>query len=248
MKRVLILSLLLTITLTSFSQGKEGEKSPTWFFLSAGGGFGNCMFFEKHFFEGIEVKAEALNPTYAFYGKFGVMFPFNMGLVYEYSNQIMTQSYDMVSNVPATLSEEYSEKIVVGTYGHAILLRAGAVESGYFEIGPRFTTISSPPAYRIGNQYADKYTSLEMGFGGPLYYHPAFDISLGVRLNYALTNIMVDNDYPYAGPLYNTSSYSDLYTTNPLTLQLRLEFHWRIGYFRKAKCDGHTEFLFFGKN
>jgi hypothetical protein len=235
------------LTYSSFAQ-KKGDKSPTWFFLSGGGGFGNAMFFEKHFFEGVEVKASALNPTYGFYGKFGVMFPFNMGLVYEFSSQTLTQSYDMVSNNPTTLSEEYTDKIVLGTTGHAILLRAGGVETGYFEIGPKFTTNSKTPDYRGGNMYAERYTTIELGFGGPLYYQEAFDISLGVRLNYALTNIMQDEHYPYAGPLYSTSAYTDLYTTNPLTLQLRLEFHWRIGYFKTAKCDGHTEFLFFGKN
>lgn len=249
MKFFLLLCLFLVVNAAAFSQYKD-EKSPTWFFLGAGGGLGNSMFFEKHFFEGVEITASAFNPSYSFYGKFGVMFPFNMGLVYEFSGQTLSQKYEVTSNNPLIPDNEknYTENIKLNTSGHTILLRGGSPSSGYVEVGPRFSTIGSHPAYQGGNAYISKYTTLEFGFGGPLFFKEAFDISLGIRLNYALTSIMQDDHYPYAGPKYSTSEYSDLYTTNPFTFNLRLEMHWRIGYFRKAKCDGHVEFLFFGKD
>ena len=244
MRYFLGICLFLSVNTAVFSQYSD-EKSPTWFYIGAGGGFGNSMFFEKHFFEGIEITASAFNPIYSYYGKFGVGFPFNMGLAYEYNGQTLSQKYEVTSNVIADTT--YKEKIDLKTSGHAILIRGGSPSSGYVEFGPRFSTITSHPAFTTGNKYNEKYISMEFGFGGPLYYHEAFDVSLGIRLNYALTNIMQDEHYPYAGPMYNTSSYEKVYPTNPFTFNLRLEMHWRIGYFRKAKCDGHVEFLFFGK-
>lgn len=246
MKYILFLFLIIVVRTTSYSQYND-EKSPTWFYMGAGGGFGNSMFFEKHFFEGVEITANAFNPSYSYYGKFGVGFPFNMGLVYEYSGQTLSQKYEVTSNVVPFKGENYTEQINLKTSGHTIMIRGGSPSSGYVEFGPRFSTVTSKPAFTGQNAYSEKYISGEFGFGGPLYYHEAFDISLGVRLNYALTNLMEDDHYPYAGPKYNTSGYSDLYTTNPFSFNLRLEMHWRIGYFRKAQCDGHIEFLMFGK-
>lgn len=246
MKRLLFLAVILLLGSSAFSQYKD-EKSPTWFYLGAGGGVGNSMFFEKHFFEGVEITASAFNPSYSYYGKFGVGFPFNMGLVYEFGFQTLSQKYEITSNVIPFKGDNYDETINLTTSGHTIMLRGGSPSSGYVEFGPRFATVKSHPTFTGQNAYNSKYTTIEFGFGGPLYFHEAFDISLGVRLNYAVTNLMMDNHYPYAGLKYSTSHYSDLYTTNPFSFNLRLEMHWRIGYFRQAKCDGHVEFLFFGK-
>ena len=246
MKHIIFLTAALFIATSVFSQYKD-EESPTWFYMGAGGGFGNSMFFEKYFFEGVDITASAFNPSYSYYGKFGVGFPFNMGLVYEFSYQLLSQKYEVTSNVLPTKGENYNESIKVGTTGHTIMIRGGSPSSGYIEFGPRFSTITSHPDYTGKNAFNSKYISAELGFGGPLYFHEAFDISLGVRLNYALTNFMVDHNYPYASAKYSTAHYTDLYNTNPFSFNLRLEMHWRIGYFRKAKCDGHVEFLFFGK-
>lgn len=246
MKLILVLTLTVLISFQAFSQKKSSRKNdhPTWFFLSVGGNGGASMFFEKHFFEGSEINAAALNPCYGFQGKFGIMFPFNMGLAYEYSGLTLNQKYEIKSNVIP--SENYTDDIKLGTNGHSILLRAGSLESGYLEIGPRFGTLADVPTFTGKNKYVQKYTSLEFGFGGPLYFHEAFDISLGIRLSYALTSIMEKDNYPYASPKYSTHTYTSTYTTNPFTAQVRLDFHWHIGYFRTAKCDGHTGFIFFG--
>jgi len=238
-KKILIFAFVLI-----FAQLKSQDsfkQDPTWFFASFGGGYGNTMFFEKHFFEGVIIDPEYLNGAYGYQGKFGVNFPFNMGLAFELGNSYISQTY----NIKNVLTNDYhKEKIGVNTSDKAIYIRGGSLTSGYLEFGPKFNTVKSAPAYNGFNKYSKTYTSFVFGFGGPLYFHNVFDVSLGLRLSYGLTNLMEKDNYPY-GPHNNSASYSSTFTTNVFEAQIRLDIHWHIGYFAKSKCGTRTNFLFF---
>ena len=237
MKKITILLALVLVFSTTWAQHRKKSKkkseteSATWFFLSANGGYGTDLYFNDNISNDKNVDIYNFNTSYSFFGKFGVNFPFGVGLAFEMGKVSFSQSFDIKQIDGSTLN--YVSK--VDAFEKTILLRHENISGGFIEIGPQFVDINSGDYYK-------KFTNLVFGFGAPLYSNNSFDINLGARFTYSLTDVM-NNSYPNnATPV--TPGYENYKPTAILSAQLMLGFNWHIGYFRKAKCDGHVEFIF----
>ncbi len=239
MKKILLVILVILIVNTVFAQrthhksnNKSTKETPTWFFLDLQGGFGVDEYFNTNINNDQNVEISYVNPTYSYAGKFGVNFSFGVGLAFEMGIANYSQSYDIKS---LTGGSTFTHTSAVSALEKTILLRHSTLGS-YIEAGPQFLSIKSGDYYK-------NFTNIVLGFGGPLVYKNSFDINLGLRLTYSLSDVM-NNNYPDNAGLKYPAIYSSYTPTSILSAQLTLGFNWHIGYFSQAKCDKHIEFLF----
>ncbi|MFH2096200.1 MAG: hypothetical protein ABIJ16_10885 [Bacteroidota bacterium] len=215
------------------NQKKKHDDAATWFFLSGGGTFGNGVLMNDHV-SNQDIGMGFFNPSFGGDICLGANFPFGAGIVAGLDFNTLTQSYEYNS---------VSTDINLGYSGKYILLRGISANGGYFEAGPRFCKVTNEPGYTQHNDYRNNFTSLILGFGGNVYWHQNFDISAGLRLGFNFNHMETDN-YPFGG-IFDTTTLSSYEKTSSFTAQLRIALSWHIGYFRKAQCDKHIEFLFF---
>ncbi len=118
----------------------------------------------------------------------------------------------------------------------------------YFEIGPKFTWVSSfeNNSVETTDYYVDKYPSAVLGFGWYVFGNKAFTGTLGLRFEYAFNDIInpdgKESGYPTAPFKLTEKSYSP---TNPLIAQISFEINWGLGYFAKTACGGRKHFFSF---
>ena len=241
--------LLLFICIISYiSIGFAQKKTPAWFNLAIRGGYGNCILINNNILDDSNIDIDYLSPSYLFAGRIGINFEQGFSIVVEVMSSSFGQKYYILSD-----SSNYTKKLTIKSFDKLLLLRAQGETGGYFEVGPKFSeitwvaetnTIPTDKTNTIEN-FSKNHFSLVLGIGGGIVYHQNFDINMGIRISYAITNIMADGDYPINDGIYDTSGYSSYSTTNPLTAQIILEFNWHVGYFTTAKCSGKTKFLLF---
>ena len=239
MRKVIFLIIAVIVTNAAWSQrkhhksnNKSANETPTWFFLDLQGGFGVDEYFNTNINNDQNVEISYVNPSFSYVGKFGVNFSFGVGLAFEMGISNFSQSYDIKPIVGGSTFTHTSE---VSALQKTILLRHSTLGS-YIEAGPQFLSIKS-------GDYYQNFTNIVLGFGGPLVYKNSFDINLGLRLTYSLSDVM-NNNYPDNAGLKYIPVYSSYTPTSILSAQLTLGVNWHIGYFSQAKCDKHIEFLF----
>lgn len=233
--------ILIIITFLTFSNlyaqhhksnNKSAKETPTWFFLDLQGGFGVDEYLNTNINNDENTQISYVNPAYHYSAKIGVNFGFGAGLAFEIGNSSYSQTYDLKSNIDGS---NFTNTSTVNAMQKTILLRRDILGS-YIEAGPQFLNIKS------GNNYSN-FTNIVLGFGGPLVYKNSFDINLGLRLTYSLSDVMQNNSYPNQSLKY-IPIYSSYTPTSIISAQLTLGVNWHIGYFSRAKCDKHVEFLF----
>lgn len=246
MKKLLVSLILISILASVHSYAQK--KTPVWFNLAIRGGYGNSILINNNIFDDSNIDIDYLSPSYSFGGRIGINFEQGFSIVVEVMSSSFGQKY-YILNDPGN----YTKKLTVKSFDKLFILRAQGETGGYFEVGPKFSeiinvaetnTIYTPTNNTIEN-FSKTHFSLVLGLGGGIVYHQNFDINMGIRISYAITNIMAGEDYPINDDVYDTSGYSSYSTTNPLTAQIILEFNWHVGYFVTSKCKGGTKFLLF---
>ncbi len=238
MKKFIFILFIFIISNNAWSQhrhksnNKSTNETPTWFFLDLQGGYGVDEYFNNNINNDQNVEISYVNPSFSYAGKFGVNFSFGVGLAFEMGIANYSQSYDINNGI-----ETFTHTSSVSALEKTILLRHSSLGS-YIEAGPQFLGIKSGSSNGYNN-----FTNIVIGFGGPLVYKNSFDINLGLRLTYSLSDVM-NNYYPDNAGLKYIPLYSPYSPTSIFSAQLTLGFNWHIGYFSQAKCDKHIEFLF----
>ncbi len=250
MKRVLILVLLISIVSVGYSQKKKkkkGKKDPTYFSLAIKGGYGNSILANTNITDDETITPDVMAPSHMFGADIGVNFNGGLGIGLELSSQTFGGSYEM-----KTLSSGYTKDITLTSFDKILLLRTVGYSGGYFEIGPKFSSIKSFSEANSNNvqslntisSYSKSYTSLVAGFGIGIFGVDRFNLSIGLRVAYSFTDIMNDKQFPIYDTAYlNTSE--GYKSTNPLTAQAILKFTWNVGYFDTSACKRNTQFLLF---
>lgn len=246
MKKLIVSLILISILASVHSYAQR--KTPPWFNLAIRGGYGNSILINNNILDDSNIDIDYLSPSYLFAGRIGINFEQGFSIVVEVMSSSFGQNYDILS-----ANNDYTKKLNVESFDKLLILRAQGETGGYFEVGPKFSEITGvtetnniyTPTNNTIENFSKTHFSLVLGIGGGIVYYQNFDINMGIRISYAITNIMAEGDYPINDGEYDTSGYSSYSTTNPLTAQIILEFNWHIGYFTTAKCSGKTKFLLF---
>lgn len=138
----------------------------------------------------------------------------------------------------------------------------------YFEIGPMLSLVREVKQKDTGVGalrdeftdvtpfYSENYLSGVIGGGAFLAGGDRFTLMLGMRVHYAFQDFIseagqlrgtapsADFESPFPNTLRNNQEvYSDYADTNPLFIQVLLEFNFGVGYFAKTACSGRVKWF-----
>lgn len=129
-----------------------------------------------------------------------------------------------------------------------LLYRFYSDKGGYFELGPKMSiiqgleqSIGSIQQSDIEETYNENYFSGAVGFGGFIAGSKAFTLKLGIRVEYAFTDLVSDNGKDLGFPAPITSFINDS-NTSTYYASVGLELSFGIGGIAKSVC-GRRVFL-----
>jgi hypothetical protein len=165
------------------------------------------------------------------------------GFGVEYNTSGLGQKYDIKNG-----NETYLKYLKVKTSDLIVFFRLSSEAGGYFEIGPKFSTIKKMsvsnnidkpfrPEDNIKDSYLPKYTSIMIGAGLSPVRTDRFALNIGFRGAYAFSDIVTDHNHFILNDFFYQPNYLPSNAkTNPFTLQALVEFEYFFAYFGKAAC------------
>lgn len=129
-----------------------------------------------------------------------------------------------------------------------LLYRFYTDQGAYIEIGPKLAHVRSvkqsygADRLEVDTKYNDSYYSAILGFGAFLAANETLTLKLGLRGEYALSDLVSEEGKKDGFPAYYKTF--DSYTpTKPLRVSIGLELTFGIGGVAKAGC-GHRNLVF----
>ena len=159
------------------------------------------------------------------------------GLLSKYSQNFthITPDPDIESNVSWETFDAY------------LLYRAYS-QGGFFEIGPKMTTVSAIEQTYAGAPiptegfYNDTYYSVAFGFGGFIVGSEFLTLKMGARFEYALTDLVSNAGQQANYPAFY-NAFDEYKSTHPFSASLNVELNFAIGGVARAEC-GRRSFIF----
>lgn len=230
--------------LTSFAQRNS---TSTWISVGLKGGFGTSFFFNQPSVDDANITYSYFSPSYFYGGNFGLLFGDFVGFSGEFSFNSLSQGYDIDAN------ESFQRTITTKSTDFAILLNLNAPTGFYFDIGPKFSTLKSATLTTIQtldrcefdrtNKFRPEFSSIVFGIGLKPVRTQSFEMKLGIRGAYTLSNFV--NSPGYIIPADEKILYMPSYTdenTHPIQLMITTEFTLIFGRVGKASC-GKTRLM-----
>lgn len=254
MKKTYLLILLLMLAVSSL-YGQRRRGTIIWFNITPKAGFGTSLFLNPNVFADGEVLMNGFNASYFYGGYLG----FDINQSFELGADLTMGSFQQrYEDMLALNGNRYSKTIKYETKDVGFLFRYTSEYGGYFEIGPKFTTVNkidithpheaqdgmtdatkeAQPHYDPFDDYNDRLTSLTIGFGKDVSPNTNYlRVNIGGRINYTFTNIMKNtqdgiggNDYPMNDGIFDID-YSQKYSTYKTTTPLSAYLVLEVKYY-----------------
>jgi len=232
MKQMLTLSLLCAC-LPLFGQ----------MFFDAGikGAYGPTLMYNQNIFDDGEYD-HVLTSGYGFGAKLGVHFASHHGFTFDYMNSTSRQNFDLRGGGMHNYKWKHNDLLLMYRYSG---------NGAYVEIGPEISFMSDVTSDNGGSQevdvtpnFADNYKSIVFGFGSYLIGSDLVTLQAGVRLHWALDDMIseqgMENNYPATGRPF--PSYEK---TKATAGQFMLELNYAFGRFAKASCSHRWRLILF---
>jgi hypothetical protein len=255
MKKIVFLIFILSIS--AFAQAQHGKKSRgnksviKWLSLGVKGGYGNSVLLNSDVSGDKNVTMNYLTPSYFFGGRLTFTYGDVVGLGAELNASHFGQKYNI-----KTSTQAYTKNLKISSQDFILFLRFSGESGGYFEIGPKFTTLKTITVTNSGtgnfnpetdfiNYYTPKYTGIMLGAGLSVVRTERFSLHLGIRGSYAFSDMVSDhNHYILDDFVYHPSYLPVNAKTNPLAVQAVLEAEYFFAFFGNASC-GKGRLMFF---
>ncbi len=214
-----------------------------WIDIAPKGGIGLSGFYNSNVWNDSDHNNQ-FNVGYSYGGKLGINFGEYNGIVIE---GLLTQGRQQFGyRAGDTRQPNITEW---QTLDAALLYRFNSAGS-YLEIGPTMSMVRNVEQQFAGQSlpteglFADRYFSAVAGFGGFIAGNEVFTLVAGLRLGYALTDMLAPEAAGLANPPPAPYTQYDMYSrVSPFFAQIMLEFSFGIGGTAKAAC-GRRAYLF----
>jgi hypothetical protein len=240
--------------LIAFGAEAQRRKSVVkWFSIGVKGGYGNSVLINSDISGDENVSMNYLTPSYFYGGRLTFTYGDKLGFGVELNKAGFGQKYDIKSN-----DITYNKYLKMSSRDILLFLRLSGESGGYFEIGPKFSTLKTlsvsnsiddnfRPVDNLKDYYAPKYTGLMLGAGLSVVRTERVNVHFGFRGSYVFSDIVSDhsdngfilNDFVYA-PSYLPANAK----TSPFSLQLVLEIEYFFAFWGDASC-GRGRLMFF---
>ncbi len=238
MKKFFLLVVFLSLV---FLLNAQRTSNFTWFSISAKGGYGSSLLFNKPSFDDNNITYSFFSPSYFFGGRFGLLFGEFVGVSAELSMNYFSQEYDISSNI------DFQRVLKANSFDYGFMLNLQTNTGFFFDIGPKFSTLKSAQLTTITEnsditldriaKFRPEFSSLAFGIGLKPVMTQIFEVKLGLRGAYTFSNFVNDPGYIIAAD--DNTLYYPLYIdekTNPIQLMFQVELTYVFGRFGKASC------------
>jgi hypothetical protein len=212
-------------------------------FFDAGikGAYGPTLMFNQNVFDD-GTYDHVLNSGGAFGAKLGVHWANHHGVTFDYMRASSRQDFDLAANQ----QHEYIWK-----HNDLLLMYRYSGNGAYIEIGPKISFVSDVTSRLFGVEepdaaanFVDNYKSVVFGFGSYLLGSDLVTLQAGVRLHWALDDMIseqgMEQGYPAKGKVF--ASYEK---TKATAAQFSIELNYAFGRFAKASCSHRWRLILF---
>ena len=235
MRRLLLLAVLI------FSATFTVSAQELWFDAGIKGAWGPTLIINKNVMDEAHLN-QKISTGFGYGAKFAVNFGYIHGITFDYMFNNGNQVYDNTENPSNSVDVSWKTQDIYVLYR---LYRT----INYLELGPKFSRVTSFTNNDKNSEdyYQSSYPSAVLGFGWYVFGNKSFTGTLGVRIEYAFSDLVnVDGkELGYPVHPYRTTAYEDPASTNFLIAQLSFELNWGLGYFAKTACGERRHFFSF---
>lgn len=224
-----------------------------WIDFGVKGGYGANLLINSNAFDDIEVNPK-IKGGYMFGVKAGYNLAKNHEITFDFIYSGFTGMYSYSRQIDSVSSDRFDQEINFNSLGFQLLYRNNNDEGMYFEFGPELRLFRNAEetilrdgvstSADISDKFIDKGYGLVLGFGNYMMGWENVGLTLGVRFNYALSDVIADNQRNSANFPLN-GSYDTYKGTNPLSVMLVSELNFDFGYLARANCGKRTKLLLF---
>jgi len=245
-KKLILIFVSILLTTSVFSQRKG--QYVNWLSMSVKGGYGVSALLNMDTYNDPNVAPKYTSGSYFFGGRFGITYGENVGTSFEVNYTNFSQEFTIKSGTEFINNKtQFTSLDLIG------LLRFTSTTGFYAEIGPKFSNIKSvteTPSIEksiLDNAYKTRYNSAILGLGFMPLITDRVTLSVGLRVNYGITDIINDNTQYFAVTDDKRYTPDNIYTdskTNVLQVHGVVELNYFFGYFGTANCGKHGIILF----
>lgn len=230
MHRIALLAALTCFVLTSAS-------AQIWFDIGVKGAWGPTSALNKNISDEGRYTYNVVTGT-AFGGKIGVNWGAYHGVAIEGLAATNNANYDY------QLSGNQLINDLKWKTTDLMLLYRYQGQGAYFEIGPKYSIMNEidqndgpEEMNNIDKSNFENYLSGVIGFGSYLAGTGSLQIILGIRLHYALQDMVSEEGFETLNlPTPNYPDFPTQQKTSPIAAQLSLEINYVLGYVGKQFC------------
>ncbi len=243
MKHIIYIVLALIFASDIYAQKKvtrSRSKSNVikWLSISAKGGYGNSILLNSSVMNDDDVNMNFLSPSFSYGGRLGITFGDYVGVSGELLSYHFGQKYTINSN-----NQEYTKETKLVSTDFSVLLRYTSAYGIYVEAGPKFSTLKSVnetnsiDVLRIQkvDDYNEKFKGALFGLGMAPLRRDRVELFMGLRFNYGFDDLLKEEYVPLFDGV-KLPVYANHESTNPLSVQLMIEFNYIFGFWGDASC------------
>lgn len=238
MKYFFTLLFVATLALTA--------KSQVWFDAGIKGAYGPTMMLDKNVFDDSDYKHK-LTPGHAIGGRLGVNFGYHAGVSLEYMAATSNQDFRLNGELFNSFKWKHNDMLLMFRYsGNGAYVELGGKYSIMGDVTLERTRNSAVPDEDVSDKFQDNYKSGVFGFGSYLMGGDLFTVNLGIRLHFAIDDMVNEAgeelQYPFADV---QASYDPAVKTLATAAQLQLEANYAWGRFAKTACSDRWRLFLF---
>ncbi len=216
-----------------------------WFDAGIKGAYGPTFMYDHKVFDHGSYKHKITTGT-AIGGRLGFNYGYHAGLSIEYSSATGKQDFNYNSQVFNKFKWKHNDWSALFRYsGNGAYIEVGGEIAKIKTV--ELKNVNSPTVLDVTENFSKNYKSGVFGFGSYLIGGGIFTVNLGIRLHWAIDDMVNElgkqNNYPIVGigeTLRNPSK-----KTLATAAQLQLEANCAFGRFAKSACHDRWRLLLF---
>ena len=238
MKYILTFLFVATLALSVHSQ--------VWFDAGIKGAYGPTMMLDKNVFDDGNYKHK-LTTGHAIGGRLGVNFGYHAGVSLEYMAATSKQDFELGGSLYNTFKWKHNDMLLMFRYsGNGAYVELGGKYSNMGDVILERTRANTVPDEDVSDKFQKNYKSGVFGFGSYLMGGDLFTVNLGIRLHFAIDDMVNETGeellYPFVD---HQASYDPSVKTLATAAQLQLEANYAWGRFAKAACQDRWRLFLF---
>lgn len=222
-------------------------KSQVWFDAGVKAAYGPTFMLDKNVFDDGDYKHK-LSTGHAFGGRLGVNFGYHAGVSLEYSAATSKQDFHLNGNPYNSFKWKHSDILLLFRWsGNGAYVELGGKYSDMGDVTLTKTRTTGETESDVSQFFAKNYKSGVFGFGSYLLGGDLFTMNLGIRLHFAIDDMVNETGKEGTYPIVDhiAPSYDRSKKTLATAAQLQAEFNYAWGRFAKHACSDRWRLFLF---